>query len=398
MAGGQLRIAAVWSRQHDGAVGRSPTVRSILMAMHRLGPIEEYVLSTVLEPRAVGSIARAGAWALDSIVRRRPLSLQTVLFADSSKNRALADMLVGGDPDVIYLDGVRTFPLFLELERRRPRRIIVDFDDLMSRRMAEFGSTGVVPLGYVGKSLPGWVRALANPQALGRAVLGYERSMLAAVERLMTARSDGVVLVSSVDAALLTEGLSPAARAKVMVIPPCVDIVQPVPPAGATPRFVFIGSDRQSQNRLTIGYLHALWDRLRPSAQLIIAGPMVGEWAPLPNVVFSGWIENTADLYAPGSIMITPSFIRGGIKTKVLQAFAHGCPAVGNDATFEGMGLEGYPFCFNTDDQLRDFIADLPQQADRLHEAAVAGQQYLRERFSREGFEGAWKRALTGVN
>ena len=91
MAGGQLRIAAVWSRQHDGAVGRSPTVRSILKAMHRLGPIQEHVLSTVLEPRAVGSIARAGAWALDSIVRRRPLSLQTVLFADSSKNRARSE-------------------------------------------------------------------------------------------------------------------------------------------------------------------------------------------------------------------------------------------------------------------------------------------------------------------
>ena len=398
MQGEAFRIAAVWSREHTGAVGRSPTVRSILKAMHRIGTLEEHVLSTVLEPRSLGGIARAGTWAAGSLVKGRPLSLQTVLFADSAKNDALADTLMRSDPDVIYLDGVRTYPLFLALKQRKPKRIIVDFDDLMSRRMDEFGSSGVVPLGYIEKSLPGWARTLANPQALGRAVLSYERGMLASVERNMTTCSDGVVLVSSVDAALLSEGLSSAAREKVWVIPPCVDVVHPVPPPGAPLRFVFIGSDRQSQNRLTIEYLHALWDKVRPSATLVIAGPMVRDWPPVPNMVFSGWIENTADLYAPGSIMITPSFIRGGIKTKVLQAFAHGCPAVGNDATFEGMGLEGYPFCFNTDDQLEAFIADLPQQAGRLQEAAVAGQQYLRERFSREGFELAWKRALTGVH
>lgn len=399
MGSDALRIAAVWSRQHTGAVGRSPTVRSILQAMRRLGPIEEHVLSTVLERRAIGPLCRAGAWSAGSLLKRRPLSLQTILFADSAENRGLAERLAQADPDVVYLDGVRTFPLFLALLRRRKvRRIVVDFDDLMSRRMAEFGSSGVVPLGYVGKSLPAWVRAIASPQALGRAVLAYERGMLERVERQMTLQADAVSLVSTADAALLLGGLPGSARAKVRVIPPCMDVVRPVAATDGPLRFVFIGSDRQSQNRLTIEYLLKIWESARPSAPLVIAGPMVQVWPAVENVSFTGWLEDTSVLYEPGSIMITPSFIRGGIKTKVLQAFAHGCPAVGNDATFEGLPLEGYPFRFNTDDQLRAFLADLPGTADALHEAAVTGQRVLREHFSREGFDLAWKRVLSGID
>jgi glycosyltransferase involved in cell wall biosynthesis len=177
-----------------------------------------------------------------------------------------------------------------------------------------------------------------------------------------------------------------------------MDVVRPVAAAGAPPRFVFIGSDRQSQNRLTIEYLMKIWESARPAAPLVIAGPMVRTWPPVENVSFTGWLEDTSVLYTPGSIMITPSFIRGGIKTKVLQAFAHGCPAVGNDATFEGLPLEGYPFRFNTDEQLGSFLADLPRMAGRLHEAAVFGQCVLREHFSREGFDLAWKRVLSGVD
>jgi glycosyltransferase involved in cell wall biosynthesis len=394
-----LRIAAVWSREHTGAVGRSPTVRSILRAMHRLGPIEEHVLSTVLERRAIGPIGRAGAWAAGTALRGRPLSLQTVLFADGAKNRELATTLAQADPDVVYLDGVRTYPLFLALKQQaRVRRIVVDFDDLMSRRMAEFGSTGVVPLGYVGKSLPGWVRAIASPQALGKAVLAYERGMLEKVEQAMTRDSDGVSLVSSADADLLRRGLSAAAQAKIHVIPPCMDVERPVAPTDGPLRFVFLGSDRQSQNRLTIEYLVKIWESARPGVPLVIAGPMVQTWPAVENVTFTGWLEDTSVLYTPGSIMITPSFIRGGIKTKVLQAFAYGCPAVGNDATFEGLPLEGYPFRFNTDDQLRAFLADLPRMGPRLREAAEFGQCVLREHFSREGFDRAWKRVLSGVD
>src|SRR5258706_2861402 len=151
MGGDTLKIAAVWSRDHTGAVGRSRTVRSIRQAMVKLGPVEEHVLSTVLEARSLAPVLRAGLWAAGSLFTRQPLSLQALLFADPARNRSLADALARANPDVVYLDGVRTYPLFQALDRRRAvGRIVVDFDDLMSRRMAEFAGSGVVPLGYVG--------------------------------------------------------------------------------------------------------------------------------------------------------------------------------------------------------------------------------------------------------
>lgn len=364
-----------------------------------LGPIEDHMLSTVLEPRAVGPISRAGVWAAGSLLKRRPLSLQAVLFADPATNRALADTLVRSNPDVVYLDGVRTFPLFVTLQQRaKVRRLIVDLDDLMSRRMSEYRGSGMVPLGYVGKKLPRWASGLVNQRFLGRAVLDYERGMLERVERLMTMGADGVVLVSSVEASLLRGRVPPAMGDRVQVIPPCVDIVRPVEAAQGPPTFVFLGSDEQAHNRLTIDYLLSMWESCRPAARLLIAGPMVRSWPTVENVVFTGWIENPSDLYQPGSVMIAPAFIRGGIKTKVLHAFAHGCAAVGNTATFEALPLPGYPFCFDGDEPLRGFLGDLPRQSAALHEAALLGQRCLREHFSREGFERAWKRVLSGAD
>jgi hypothetical protein len=394
---GELSIAAVWSRVHDAPVGRTPIVDSIRRGMRSFGTLDEHVLSTVLESRRPGPVLRAGAWVAGAMLRGRPLSLQATLFADGARNRALADTIRRADPDVVYLDGVRTYPVLEALiERGGVRRIVTDFDDLMSRRMAEFRSSGVVPLGYVGKSLPGWARGLANQQAFGRAVLDYERGMLQGVERRMTAAGDAAVLLSTADAAMLRDLVAPELRERVHVIPPCFDVVRPVPDGPQPVRFVFIGSDRQSQNRLTIEYLVSVWAECRPAAPLVIGGPMVRQWPETPNVTFTGWLERTSDLYTPGSVMLTPSFIRGGIKTKVLDAFAHGCAAIGNEATFEGLPqLDAYPFRFD-DAGLRAFLADLPRQAGPLHEAARMGQKVLREHFSREGFVRAWEGVLSG--
>jgi glycosyltransferase involved in cell wall biosynthesis len=262
--------------------------------------------------------------------------------------------------------------------------------------MTEYGDSGTVPLGYVGKKLPRWARGLVDLQALGRALLRYERGMLERVERLMTEGADAVVLVSSIEASLLRSRVSPALSERVWVIPPCVDIVRPVERAPGPIEFVFLGSDEQAHNRLTIAYLLSMWQSCRPAARLVIGGPMVRTWPAVENVHFTGWLENPSDLYRPGSVMIAPSFIRGGVKTKVLHAFAHGCAAVGNEATFEALPLPEYPFCFTGDDGLREFLRDVPRQAAALHEAALAGQRCLREHFGREGFELAWGRVLSG--
>ena len=40
-------------------------------------------------------------------------------------------------------------------------------------------------------------------------------------------------------------------------------------------------------------------------------------------------------------VLFSPGLLRGGLKTKVLEAFAFGCVVIGNEVTFEGLHLDG---------------------------------------------------------
>jgi len=379
--------------------GRHRTVRHVAAALEERGAVTPLRLPNLLERRRVGNLLRAGLTFALALVRGRPLPLQCLLFATASARRDLAARIAADPPEVLYLDGVR---LYLLLRDLRPRlgtvRVVVDFDDLMSRRMALLRDLRLpLSLGYLRGLVPGPLRRLLESRALAALVTGYEAAALRRVEREMVGMSDAVVLVSAADARALADSLpDPGAARRIHAIPPPAEISGPLGGLAPPLRFVFIGTDRQMQNRLTIDRLVDLWRRLAPAAELHLFGPQTrARPAPdVPGVVWHGYVDRLGAVYDGHSVLLAPAVLGGGVKTKVIEALAHGCPAAGNAVTFEGLALPAYPLCLD-DAALEALVTNPEAHLETLRTAARIGFAFVRRELSAERYRARWREVLS---
>ena len=400
------RVLAVWTRALDGVdgAGRVNVARSVRDALAPLGPLTETRLQNSLERRCLAGAA-ATAWALlRGLLSGRPLPLQCAIFA---RPHGEADAIAAAArSDVIYLDGVRTLPLLRRLRRRYPgAHIVVDADDLMSRRYAELINQKLpLSLGYLEARVPRPIARAVKSRAVARVVLGYERLALRHAERELLALADRVVLLNREEAGMLraeADRSRAPTRATVVAIPPPVGsaiarrrAVWSAP--GATPRAVFIGSDALTQNRLTIDFLLDLWQQERLSMPLVIYGRQRRPLRDVRNVAWAGYVRDVSEVYADGSILVAPAFLRGGIKTKVLEGFAHGVPVVGNSVTFEGLDLPEYPLCLDDRAALVAFLKAPSQHSGAIARALKAEEECLQRDHTASVFADRWAEAALG--
>lgn len=335
------------------------------------------------------------AWAA-SVLRGVPLPLQCALFAGASDIRSVVAQ-IPDDCVAVYADGVRTYSLIAYLRRRRPDlHIVVDLDDLMSRRMSLLlqASQPLSP-GYLMRLLPKPLRVLAMSSLIGQLIVRYERRTLRTIESKLAPLVNALVLLSSEDAKVLIEQSGEQIRPSVEVIPPPTTLVSlPVRPQKPV-RFVFIGSDTQTQNRLTIDYLVDLWRRRNLTAPLVFYGLWMRDIPLPPHVVSAGYAEELIQVYDGSSVLLTPSLIAGGVKTKVLEAFAHGVAVIGNSITFESMETGDYPLRVDDEEELVRLLTDPDDQADRFEDAAKAGADYIKRVHSPEAFGVRWRAIMT---
>ena len=279
---------------------------------------------------------------------------------------------------------------------RDKMKIVVDFDDLISRRMQTLGTTGAsLSLGYLNDKIPASLRGAIALEGVSRLIARYEQSAVTRVEDTIGQWADSVTLVSGVEAdALRLRYLKLGYKAKVYAIPPSMEIVSDPQRYSAFSRFVFIGSDSLPQNKLTIQRILDLWSANRPAVEIHIFGVMVSHWPLVPGVVFRDYAPSLEKVYVEGAVLFTPGLLRGGIKTKVLEAFAYGCAVIGNNITFEGLCFDDYPLTIDSEEEMIDLIISPHSYLDRMRQAAAAGQAYVKTFFSRKQFEENWNEAL----
>jgi hypothetical protein len=113
-------------------------------------------------------------------------------------------------------------------------------------------------------------------------------------------------------------------------------------------------------------------------------------------VTAPGYASNLNDVFDGHSVLLTPSFLRGGVKTKVLEAFSRRAPVIGNDQTFESMDLDDYPLRINDEDVLVELLRDPETRRDVFDVAALRGRDYVRAHHAPSVFAERW-RALMGL-
>jgi hypothetical protein len=345
-----------------------------------------------------GVVPKLGAFArlARGLVSGAPCALQIAMFSDRHHMGALAQAIKSIGPDVIYIDGIRLvdhLPLIAKLAQGLP--IIVDFDDLMSRRARALRETHMpLSAGYLTRFIPSPFMRLVNSRALRDAMLRYEAFCLARQEREAVEIAHAVTLVSHTDAAALGQALDARGMRKVHVIAPPVatvrGLMRPLHPL----RFVFIGSDSQLQNRLSIEYLREVWKRVAPNLELVIYGRMVRQYEPVLNVRFAGFAPTQADVYTEHSIALCPAFLAGGIKSKVMEAIAHGCVPIGNAMAFEGLGFHD-PVLAMDDAQFESFIVNPWPRMDEALQAAERFALWCAEEHSVTAFTTRWRNLMS---
>jgi len=108
----------------------------------------------------------------------------------------------------------------------------------------------------------------------------------------------------------------------------------------------FVGDLSKIENRVALRwFLRKVWPRVRahvPDAEFrVYGGGADGNlltFASGPGVTVVGWVDDLADAYREMRVAVVPLKIRGGIKFKVAEAFAHGTPVIASK-----VGAAGYP-------------------------------------------------------
>lgn len=110
-------------------------------------------------------------------------------------------------------------------------------------------------------------------------------------------------------------------------------------------------------------------------------------------MVVPGYADALTDIYDGRSVLLTPSFLGGGIKTKVLEAFAYGAPVIANARTFESIDAVDYPL--PPDEQaLIELVRTPDAHLDLFRRAAAEGAAYVRRAHDPERFAALWREAM----
>ena len=391
------RVVMVSTRQLDGEpmAGRLRVAHAIRASLDAATDLKVLRLKSALTDLTLARLVECGLSWLFSLLRGRPLPLQCALFASWSDHRELLAQ-VPEDAISLYADGVRTYSLVRYLRKHRPNlRIIVDLDDLMSRRMSLLlqASQPLSP-GYLTRRLPKMLLRLAMSPKFGRMIVRHEQVTLARVERDLARIADALVLLSGEDARIMLDQCGADCRAQVEVIPPPSEPIAPIASLKPPVRFVFIGSDALTQNRLTIDYLIDLWARAGITKPLVFYGLWGRDIALPPEITAVGYVDDLKDVYDGHSVLLTPSLIGGGVKTKVLEAFAHGASVIGNAVTFESMNIGDYPLQIDDEDDLVRLIRAPAEQMPRFDAAAQAGSDYVARFHDPEIFSRRWRELM----
>jgi glycosyltransferase involved in cell wall biosynthesis len=265
-------------------------------------------------------------------VRLMQLPLQTWLYYSARARAAIARLAAESGAAAVYVDLLRLAPLTEGLPPNIAR--ILDYDDVFSVRYRNAAAKNYDIMGFLAQRV-GALAPLAR--ACAPVLLRVEASRCDAYERRMASRCDLVVLVSPTEARLLDRP-----GVNILVAPPVVEPIARMPPPGR--RLIFLGNNRYAENISMLRDLASALNELDAALPDDAVLDVVGDHAPdLPSQLsckrlnFLGRVANLDDLAGAG-VFLAPVMSGSGVKLKVLDGMALGCPVVATPKALEGIG------------------------------------------------------------
>jgi hypothetical protein len=286
-------------------------------------------------PMASPAAILANAWRL----RGKPR--QTWLYFDGRTQAHIRQLVTQSGAQAVYVDMLRLAPLVAGLPRHVA--VITDYDDLLSRRyqLAVSNADGYEVLGFLAKQSP--IRALLA-RSLAPSLLRSEAQRCASYETAWLKHTDLALLTSSREAALLKAAATCTAAPPILGVPP---VAEPGAERLGQPgrRLFFLGNLHYAENILMLQALaHAVRDlEARQKIPADVRIEIIGEHAAnLPGgfdgrrLQFLGRLPDLSEVAGQG-IFLAPVTSGSGIKLKILDGMALGCPVVTTPQGCEGL-------------------------------------------------------------
>ena len=252
-----------------------------------------------------------------------------------------------------------------------------------------------------------WERwANSQKNALKRTLGKYQVGLVRRFERQLALASDLCLTMGAKDLALLRQ-LAPEAHVQLLPLGVDVDFYTPVSAGQETASILYLASGYQwhpnfdAAKWLYDEIMPRVWQQL-PNAKLYVTGrdirPEMESWATTGRVVFTGFVRDDRALIAKAGVLVVPMRLGGGIKLKVLTAFAAGRAVVSTGAGAEGIqGLTDGDQLLIRDapDEFADAVVNVLRNEPLRRNLEVSGRAFVSERYAWRALARRWEQVLT---
>lgn len=344
------RIAAIVSRwpyppvagrermllQHLGALAAQGTLT--IFSVEPPGERPAFLEGVEVVPVPRSTLARAVWRALT-----RGIPFQEAYYSSDRGARMVAARHVRDGFDTLYVDMIRMAGLSRCLPDADRPRIVLDYDDRLSRRYDDMARIrGASLMGARGADFPPLVHYLSR--FVARIVLGAEAGRMRRRERFWSSRADYLLFSSRIEAADFARDTGLDTVEGVPLLP--AETPPPAPDDLSAVRLLFVGNLRHTQNveafRAVVDHMAARHSAGRPLRTLHVYGrydPMQLPPGVAPFVQFHGFADTLAGVAAEPGVLVAPITFGTGIKTKVFDCMAVGIPVVTTPRGIEGLDV-----------------------------------------------------------
>lgn len=385
----------------SSATGRGLVLKTVISSLENLGIKITIVCFEKVKGGADKRVIELKGPGVASLIKAVTLSLwkklplNELLYFEKNRLQELSKLVDEERPDFVYADMIRMakYADCLGLPT------IFDMDDVLSERYRKaVDNNQNTNFGYLSKKLPKWVNHVFG--AVNIFVLKRESKCLAVREVYYAKKFQCTSLVSAYEARLFNNKHG----TEIEPLPMAIKVGRRLTPKNdSLPSALFVGTLDYEPNKQAVLFLaKEVLPLIRDKAgfenfTLNVVGKLPAEPIMLENegLCFEGYVEDLSVCYAENTVVLAPSFLPGGVKTKVIEALAYGRPVIANNNSIEGLDdVRHIVGVAESPTEWVDAIVELHGNYDEHLSRANAGVEYVQSRFGEDSVRMRWKRVV----